>query len=182
MAIDATVGGALADSYLLVAAADALASDDIGRAADAWVAADAIRKEKALKRATREIEAYLGPSVLLAGRYSDLQARLYPRAEDVTSGTPFIPRAIVNATWAQAKFLIVNADALDAAQSRAARRNQSVSESGTSWTREDGASSAPFICDEAKGYLTGAFGGASSVRSIRLSTDYSGRISTDLLP
>ena len=57
MALDATPAGAAADSYLTVAGADALAGDDVGQEAGAWLAlanatpADLARKEAALKTA-----------------------------------------------------------------------------------------------------------------------------------
>ena len=86
MTLDATVGGTSADSYLDVATADGLAAADIGRAATAWAAASTDSKERSLKRATREIDAYLRSSGI--ARYSASQSLLYPRAVDVANGTP----------------------------------------------------------------------------------------------
>lgn len=85
MALDATVGGANADSYLSVAAADLLASADVGRAATTWAALTTTTdlKERALKRATREIDAFLRTSG--AARFAATQLRLYPRAVDAAS-------------------------------------------------------------------------------------------------
>ena len=60
MAIDATIAGASANSYLTVAAADALAASELGRDMKAWTAATTDEKEAALVRATEEVDAEVG--------------------------------------------------------------------------------------------------------------------------
>src|SRR4051794_17191794 len=99
MALDPTVAGASSDSYLSVAAADAMAAADLGPEAEAWVRGSAPQKEAALRRATRELDSYLGSRWM---RYDTAQARLFPRSVDFrgTWGTPvpFIPADIINAT------------------------------------------------------------------------------------
>jgi DnaT-like ssDNA binding protein len=119
MALDATPAGAASDSYLTVAAADAYAAADLGRNREAWAAADTDTKERALKRATRDLSrvaGYTGP------RYSELQALIFPRLEDFDlAGDPIIPVTLEHATYEQAAFLIRNADVIDDAASRRAR-------------------------------------------------------------
>jgi hypothetical protein len=97
MALDATVGGALADSYLSVAAADALAEADIGTAAAHWrnPLIPVGDRERALKRATREIEAHVSTSGV---RYSATQRRLYPRAIDAASSLGIISSTVASPT------------------------------------------------------------------------------------
>ena len=121
MPLDATVAGASADSYLTVADADALANEDLGPQAVGWLAASVPMKEKALKRATREIDLFIGD---LGGlRYAATQRLLFPRAIDVsgTPATPFIHRSIRSATYEQAAYVLANADKLDEAAQRRAR-------------------------------------------------------------
>lgn len=96
--IDATVGGALADSYLSVAAADALAARDLGSAALRWLQATTTvaMKERALVRATREIDAHL----LTSGGtpYTATQALLYPRTVDSMSTLTIASSSVANPT------------------------------------------------------------------------------------
>lgn len=116
--IDATVAGSAANSYLTAAEADALAADDLGRAAAEWLAATLEAKERALKRAAREIDAYVGTTE----RSTSTQALAYPRPSDVdSSGTPIIPAKLKLAAYLQAAFVLRNADLLDEAASRRAR-------------------------------------------------------------
>lgn len=120
MAIDATVGGASANSYLDVAAADALAADDLGPAAERWLAAATADKEKALKRATREIDGWIAERG--SAPWSATQALLFPRVGDVdASDVPFIHRNVQQATYEQATYVLDNAAALDEAASRRAK-------------------------------------------------------------
>jgi Putative DnaT-like ssDNA binding protein len=260
MTIDATVGGALADSYIDVATADAFAAADYGRAASTWQGtASTDSKERVLKRATREVDAYLRSSGVV-GRFNSLQTRLYPRPVDTvsalgiasssvaspsnittiaphgfTSGQsvtitghtgstpalagpyvitvtgartftipvnvtvagsggsvtnpsvptiPVLPYGIQAATYAQAKFLLSNATMLDDAQTREARGLISGAEPQVAYTLSQAAE--PVLCDEALGYLQGALGGAATIHSVIIGTDYSypvlGVDSGDLLP
>ena len=59
MTLDATPAGEDADSYLTLADADALAGADLGPEATTWITADVGLKEAALRRAAREIDAYV---------------------------------------------------------------------------------------------------------------------------
>lgn len=145
MTLDATPGGASADSYLTVAAADTLAAADLGPEPAAWLAlanatpADLAKKEAALKRATREIDGYL------RAFYPETTAVLmFPREVDVDDDDePFIPRSVVLATYQQAIHLIKNVGAIAAANTRRARNLQSASEPDTSYSQGDaGAASA----------------------------------------
>jgi hypothetical protein len=183
MPIDATPGSSTADSYLTLARAAALADDDIGPAARDWELAPWEDQERSLKRATRELDAYLRTSG--TARYSSTQALLYPRAVDVTAGVPTIPPYVEGATWAQAKHLLRNASVIDAAQTRKARAMDSASEPNTSYSA-DMRASATNLCDEAMGYLAGGNTGAATIYSVRIGTDYSypvtGTDTSELLP
>jgi hypothetical protein len=121
MTLDATVGGATANSYLTLAAADAMADEDFGRQADAWKAAAVSSKEAVLKRATREISSFLAD--IGGARYSSTQALLFPRAVDVAGNPalPYLPITLLQATYQQATYVLENAKLLDDANSRRAR-------------------------------------------------------------
>lgn len=172
MAFDATVAGATANSYLTVAEADAIAAARVGPFAALWrdAATTQQAKEQALQQATSEVDAYLGSSGI--AHYSATQALLYPRAGDVLNNVPFIIQAVRQATFAQAKFLNANAAVLDAAETRKARGIESGSEPNVTWTLGAG-DDKTHLCDEAEAYLTGAVGGAATVRSVVLGTGYS---------
>lgn len=117
MALDASVAGSAANSYLTVASADVIADTDLlGRNAKAWREATDEIKEAALMRATEDIDSYVG----LTNRYSTTQALAFPRAIDNVVG-PAIPPRVSKATYLHAAFLIRNADLLDDAASRRAR-------------------------------------------------------------
>lgn len=112
MTLDATPAGAAADSYLTVAAADALAGEDLGPERDAWLKADVETKERALQRATREVDAYVATGW---PQYDGAQALVFPREIDVDAGgDPIIPRKVVLATYQQALYVLKNRDALAA--------------------------------------------------------------------
>lgn len=119
MAIDATVAGAAANSYLTVADADALARNDLGPDATAWLAGPLDSKERALVRATRECDAY----ARVAGtRFDAAQALLFPRSLDVTSaGVAFLVPNIKLACYEQATYVLANAKVLDEASTRRAQ-------------------------------------------------------------
>lgn len=111
MTLIVTPGAADADSYLSVAAADALRDQDIGPEADAWRKTDATDKEAILRRATREVDAHVATGW---APYDEDQALLFPRElMDVDGdGEPFIPRKIVLATYQQAIYIAKNKDIL----------------------------------------------------------------------
>lgn len=118
MAIDATVAGASANSYLTIAAADALASSELGRDMKAWAAATTDEKEAALIRATDEIDADIGRVAYPA---TTTQALLFPRRTDVVSSSYVLPTRLQRAVILQAAFLLRNADTLDDAVAFRAR-------------------------------------------------------------
>jgi hypothetical protein len=175
MAIDATVAGATANSYLAVATADGLANDDLGAEATAWLTAVTGDKEKALKRATRELDAYLRSGW---GPYSQTQALLFPRSIDVTSGTPYIPRSIQLACYQQAIYLASNANVLAAANTRRARAMSSASEPNVAFTEapDDGANQlSPQALQYLSGYRVAARPQAvGSMRSLRVQPGFQG--------
>lgn len=110
MTLVATPAGATANSYLTVAAADVLAGEDLGPERDAWAKADAELKDRALQRATREVDGYVTSGW---PPYDGDQALLFPREVDVdAAGDPVIPRKVVLATYQQALYLLKNRDAL----------------------------------------------------------------------
>jgi len=117
MTLDVTIGGSAADSYITVAEADAYAFDDLGHAAGFWLSADVAKKEAALRRSTREIDAYVAPTV----PYADTQSLAFPRASDVVSGAAVLPEKLRHATYLQAAYVLRNADIIDEAASRRAR-------------------------------------------------------------
>lgn len=116
-----TVAGATSNSYLTVAEADALATNDLGPDAKGWLTAARDDKERALIRATRECDAFLGS----AGEvYTTLQALLFPRSIDVTDAIPPVPYLHVNvrmACYEQATYVLANAKLLDEAATRRSR-------------------------------------------------------------
>jgi len=141
----ATPGAADANSYLTVAAADALRDQDFGPEADAWLKTDATDKEAILQRATREVDGYMRSG------YPETSAPLlFPRGVDVDDdGEPYLPRAVVLATYQQAIFLAKNATVLAAANTRRARNVQSASEPDVSYTQGSG-NATPILSDQAR--------------------------------
>src|SRR5262245_19919065 len=167
MAIDATVAGADANSYLTVADADALAADDYGPEREWWLDRGLEEKEQALKRATAELDMWLGASWTT---YSAEQALLFPRLRDTDGTTPYIPGGVQRATYYQAAFLTRNATVLAAADIRRARGAQSVSEPNMSYTQPTGDESSP-LSSRARGAMGVYFvGGSRTVHSVRVAT------------
>jgi hypothetical protein len=172
MALDATVAGASADSYLTVSDADALAAADYGPEREWWLDAGGEDKELALKRATSEIDEWLRSGW---ARYSSDQALLFPRRIDV-AGSPaaaYIPARVGRATYYQAAFLIRNARVIAAADTRRARGAQSVSEPNMSYTqpvdREDAILSTRTL-HALQGFRLAA--GRRTVRTVRMASGY----------
>lgn len=120
MAIDATIAGASANSYLTVAAADTLAASDLGLNAKEWLTATVDTKEAALIRASEEVDDVVGHVAYPA---TAAQALLFPRAEDLALDgvTWIIPVRLLRAVYLQAAFLVKNAELLDHAAARRAR-------------------------------------------------------------
>ena len=169
MTLVATPADAEANSYLTVEDADALAGDDLGPEAQAWLDALADVKERALKRAT------WAPFDRTAQRLSHLR---FPREVDTdAAGDPIIPREVELATYQQAIYLVRNARAIAAAATRAAQGADSMSEENHSWSQRSGGS---VLCDRAQHYLTGfavapaSRGGAGSLRSVRVGSGFIG--------
>lgn len=122
MAIVATPASETADSYLTVAAADALAGADLGPERDAWQKAEAATKEAALRRATREVDGYVATGW---DPFDDDQALLFPREIDTdAAGDAIIPRKVQLACYQQAIYLVKNKDALAAMNAHRATAGQ----------------------------------------------------------
>lgn len=117
MALDATVAGSAANSYLTAVEADAFAVADLGSNAKAWLEATDEDKDAALIRATDEIDS----TIVRTTPYDSDQALLFPRFSDVNGSTPYLPTRLKKATYLQASFLVKNASLLDDAASRRAR-------------------------------------------------------------
>lgn len=132
MPLDTTPGGSASDSYLSLADSLTYATNDLGRFADGWIASDDGTREKALRRATRDIDRWVGQT---GDRYSADQALAFPRWEDIDSdGIPFIPRVLEEATYQQAIYVLANADVLDNAATRRARAQTNFTEPNVSGT------------------------------------------------
>lgn len=157
-----TPGDEDANSYLSVADADVLATDDLGPEAVAWQAATAATKEAALKRATREVDS------VMREVYPETTAPLlFPRGIDVDdAGDVFVPRAVVLATYQQAIFLVKNASVIAAANTRRARNVRSASEPNISYTQ--GEDDVPTMSPQASGYLARMRATVRGIASVRL--------------
>lgn len=152
MALDVTPGGSASDSYLSLADALVYAQNDLGLFAAGWIAADDTTREKALRRATRDIDRYVGSTV---EPWSDTQALAFPRWEDVdASGVPIIPSRLEEATYQQAVFVLHNADVIDNAATRRARALTSFTEPNVSGTLADSATYGK-LAPEVEALLTG---------------------------
>lgn len=175
MTLVATPADADANSYLTVADADALAGDDLGPEADAWLATTVLpSKEKALKRATREIDAHLSTTWQ---RYSSTQRLLFPRSIDTLDGDPVIPVGIQRATYQQAIFVLRNAAVIAAANSRRAQNLASASEPqmGYSQGAEDGMNVlSPQALHYLSGFSVAPRSGSDGLRSVRVGTGFIG--------
>jgi len=130
VALTTTVAGASSNSYLTVADADALANQHLGREARSWLAASVTDKERALIQAAQDIDTLVGSVV----RYDDLQALTFPLSTDVDAITlmPYIEPRVKRAQYAQAAYLIHNADLISDAATRRARGLFSFSEDNMS--------------------------------------------------
>lgn len=173
MTLDATVAGALADSYLTVEDADALAEADMGPEATRWLDANTTvaERERALKRATREIDGYVRTGW---PKYTATQALRFPRSIDVASDVAYIPADITMAAYHQAAYVLRNAAVIDKANARHARGLSQFSEPNVSGSIDD--ESVNIISPRAMHYLSG-FEKASPVRgggmrSVRLGSGF----------
>jgi len=128
MPLVTTPGGALADSYLSIAEADALANSRMTGYPVVWLALSVPEKEKALRQATVDVDVH----VRSVPRYSTTQALLFPRGIDF-SGSPAVPyihARVREATYFQAAYLAANRELLDDAGRRRARQMFSFDENG----------------------------------------------------
>lgn len=130
MVLDATVAGSAANSYLTVAAADALAATDAIHGT-AWLAAATPDKERMLIAATRDCEVFKGN---VGATYSATQARRFPRVVDVATDVPFLPQALLQAAYEQAAHLLVNHKHIADAQARRAQGTLSQQDANGAWT------------------------------------------------
>lgn len=131
-ALDTTPAGADANAYISEADATAKAGADVGRYALAWLALTAPEREKAILRATRDVEAYVG---YLDPPYDNTtpQALLFPRWFDQDgAGDAVIPKAVEQATYEQAVYVAKVADLIDDSASRRARGLANFSEQNVS--------------------------------------------------
>lgn len=106
MAIDATVGGASADSFISVADADTYHSDDQVHTDTAWSALTTAQKEAGLKMATRVIDGM----TFIGIRVGTAQALSWPREfaqfDGVYIESTIVPERIKWATAELANWLV----------------------------------------------------------------------------
>lgn len=173
MVLDVTPGGVSADSYLSVEDADALAARDIGPEAEKWLAAGTTteQKEAALRRATRDLDAYLrtGWRPFTVG-----QALLFPRAIDVAAAGAFIPSRLQRATYEQATYVLANAPILDKAAARQARQLASASEPNVAYTQSQENDPTAYLSPAALHYLEGFAhsGTRRGIHSVRMASGF----------
>lgn len=174
MTLVATVGAANSNSYLTVAAADALAGSDMGPEADLWLNATTTvtDREKALQRATREIDGYVRPGW---PKYSGTQALRFPRSIDVASSVAYIPPDVLQAAYHQAAYILKNKAIIDKANARHARGMSQFSESNLSGSNDEDV--VNIISPRAMHYLAGfekavSAKGGSGMGSVRLASGF----------
>lgn len=133
MPLDVTPGGSASDSYLSLADALSYANNDLGLFAEGWIAASDADREKALRRATRDIDRWAGNT---GDRFDPVnQALAFPRWEDVDAdGLPIIVPRLKEATYQQAIYVLANAKVLDGAATRRARAQTNFTEPNVSGT------------------------------------------------
>lgn len=152
MPLDVTPGGSASDSYLSLADALAYATSDLGLYADGWQAADNATREKALRRATRDIDRYVGSTV---EPYADGQKLAFPRWEDVdATGLPIIVPRLQEATYQQAAYVLHNSEVIDQASTRRARGLTNFTEPNVSGQVADSATYGK-LAPEVEALLTG---------------------------
>lgn len=164
--IDATVAGVSANAYITLAEADVYAEGDLGKDAEAWLAAEDDDKSRAIIRATDDIRAY---QTAVGAPYSVSQALLYPRAIDVVVVvlTPFVHANVKRATYEQAKYVLQNADIIDDAAKRRARGLISFSDDDGSGTMLAMDPRWGLFSSRMISYLTAVPNATSGVRTMR---------------
>lgn len=157
MAIDATVGGAAADSYVTLEEADAYMGSRFGTAA--WDGLATADREKAIRQATREVDRHRFHGY----RNSTAQALEFPRAypynadEPITTTVASIPRSVRHACCEQALWIARHA-ATGGVSQRQSLQAQGVKSFQVGDLREDfgeGRSLRPDLCPEAGQLLAG---------------------------
>jgi hypothetical protein len=168
----ATPGSPTANSYLTVADADTIALvQGLGEASDAWLAAGNDRKERALIRATAEVDAYIASA---GTTYTLDQPLLFPRLYDAVGGVPYIIPNVRMATFWQAVHLLVNADLLDRANTRRARGMISFSDDDGSGSMVSVKPEFGMLSAQALTYLqaVGRTTGQATLRSVPIESSY----------
>jgi hypothetical protein len=168
--LNATPGAADANSYLTVDEADAIANErGLGRAASAWLSADDATKEKALIRASSEIDAYM---VTTATRWASDQALLFPRYADADAmNVPYIIPNVRMATFEQAAHVNANADKIDDADTRRARGLISFSDDDASGSVAR--SGFGLLSSRAEAYMKGILAaGRTTLKSVDIDSSY----------
>ena len=154
MVLDPTPGGVDSDAYISLDEAESLAADDMGPEASRWKKpeSDDAERERAIKRATVELDAYLRSS---HPPYNPGQALRFPRSDvDVDAqGEPMIPATLRRATYHQAAYTLLNSKVIDGANARGARGQSQYSDAGASGTEADPKLNQ--ISDRALLFLTG---------------------------
>lgn len=169
--LNAEPGSLVANSYLTVAEADEIAANrGLGPAAADWLSASDSDKEKALMRASSEVDAHLGT---VGTRWDTLQALLFPRYVDEAIGLPFILPNVRLATYEQAVYVLRNAEVMDNANTRRARGLISFSDDDGSGSvvaaRPDFGTMSPqalILLKQIRGL------GRATLRSVRMSSSY----------
>ena len=126
MALDTTVAGPNADSYISVAEATEFASRSLSGFAASWTAASAERKENALRQATADVDVHIRSTT----PYLSTQRLAFPRDRDYSGdpAAPYIEWRVKQATYEQAAYLLANQKLIDDAARRRARAMFSFSE------------------------------------------------------
>ena len=171
MALDATPGGLVSNSYLTVAGADAIAALlGLGEDSTAWLAADNADKEKALIRATTEIDSYFGS---VGVRWSPDQALLFPRIADLdVLDAAYIVYDVELATYWQAVHVLRNADAIDRANARRARGLISFSDDDGSGSVVSVKPEFGLMSAQALAHLRKLRTGRATLRSVPITSSY----------
>lgn len=164
-----TPGATNAESYVGLDEADTLMeSEGIGRAADRWRAAPDDDKERALRRASRELDRYKRSAGV---PYLEGQALLFPRAIDVDSGgDPYILGVVKRATVHQAVYVLVNAELIDDAAARRARGLVSFQDDDGSGSILGNDPMFGRIAPEAEAYLDAIPAIRAGLHSVRITT------------
>ena len=117
-----TPASSTANAYIDLAAANAYAEADIGPLAQKWrESSDEEEKSRAILRATRDIDRFVGRVVALYDPDTP-QPLMFPRNVDVNaSGAAYIAEGVRRATYLQAIYLFGNAKQIDEAKTQRAR-------------------------------------------------------------